>query len=132
MRSGPPATPRNSLPGRPAREPAAPSFLAGANKTSWPVCLAYRCVPELSTSVQAVRAELIIGIAYPMKPLTEWFNGMNIGGSTLFLAVAAGLVVLLVFILLGRRREPPRDFRPIHLPQSPVGSADWESPLQSA
>jgi hypothetical protein len=63
-----------------------------------------------------------------MKPLTEWFTGMNIGGSALLLAIAAGLVVLLAFILFARRREPPRDFRPIPLPQSPVGSADWDSP----
>jgi len=86
----------------------------------------------LSTSVQAVRAELVIGIGALMKPLTAWFTGMNIGGSALFLAIAAGLIVLLVFILLGRRRQPPRDFRPIHLPQSPIGSADWDGPAQSA
>jgi hypothetical protein len=67
-----------------------------------------------------------------MKPLTEWFTGMNVGGTALLLAVAAGLIVLLVFILIGRHREPPRDFRPIPLPQSPVGSADWESPMSSA
>jgi hypothetical protein len=67
-----------------------------------------------------------------MKPLTEWFTGMNIGGTALLLAVAAGLIVLLAFILIGRR-HPPRDFRPpIPLPQSPVGSADWESPMPTA
>src|SRR5262245_6373024 len=105
-----------------------PSLLGSGNKTSPLVCLNVRCVPQLMTSVQPVRNTPTIGIASPMKPLTEWFTGMNIGAPALLLAIAAGLIVVLVFIVFGRRRESPRDFRPqIHLPQSPVGSADWEN-----
>ena len=68
-----------------------------------------------------------------MQLLFEWFHGVNVGNAALLLAIGAGLIILLSFLLLGRRpRQTQREFGPPVLPGMSTGSADWESPLPSA
>ncbi|HKA08457.1 MAG TPA: PilZ domain-containing protein, partial [Gemmataceae bacterium] len=69
----------------------------------------------------------------PMQLLIEWLPGVNVGNAALLLAIGAGLIILLSFLLLGRRpRRTPREFEPPILPGTPAGSGDWESPLLAA
>jgi hypothetical protein len=64
-----------------------------------------------------------------MQSLTQLFSGLSATDPSLWLALAAGFVVILAFLLLGRRRR----FRgPVVLPSSPAGSADWEATTLSA
>ena len=121
------------LGGRPARRGRPPfPFLPIPIKTSSRVCLPPWCVPQLTTSVPVVRVEPIIGIGSPMQSLAQWSSGVEVGDPALLLAIAAGLVVMLVLLLLGRRRQPAHEFRPpVSLPSTGLGSTDWESPLPS-
>lgn len=63
-----------------------------------------------------------------MQSLSQWVSGLSVADPSLWLAVGAGLFVLLLFLFLGRKRHGFR--RPVVLPSAPsgMGSADWESP----
>jgi len=68
-----------------------------------------------------------------MQSLAQWSSGVDVADPALLLAIAAGLVVLLALLLLGRRRQPAHEFRaPVMLPSTGIGTADWESPNPSA
>jgi len=69
-----------------------------------------------------------------MQSLAQWSSGVEVGDPALLLAIAAGLVVMLALLVLGRRRQPAHEFRPpVTLPSSTgLGSTDWESPLPSS
>jgi PilZ domain len=84
----------------------------------------------LSKSVLVVRVEPIFGIGSPMQSLTQWFAGLSLGDPAMWLALAAGLTVVLAFLFLGRRSRRSRG--PVVLPHALVGSGDWEGPVPSA
>ena len=65
-----------------------------------------------------------------MQSVTQTFSGISIADPALWLAIGAGLGVILVFLFFGRRRreEPPRFRGPAMSPHTPMGSADWEEP----
>jgi len=66
-----------------------------------------------------------------MQLLTQWLP--NVGNAAVLLIVGALLLVVLWFLLIGRRpRQTPREFGPPALPGTTFGSADWESPLPGA
>jgi hypothetical protein len=67
-----------------------------------------------------------------MQPLSQTFSGISVAEPALWLAVAAGLAVILAFLFFGRRRPPARFRGPAAQPHTPVGSADWENPPASA
>jgi hypothetical protein len=61
-----------------------------------------------------------------MPSLTQWLSEMSATDPSLWLALGAGLVVILVFLILGRRG---RKFDgPVVLPSSAAASPDWEAP----
>jgi hypothetical protein len=84
----------------------------------------------LSISVQVVRVEPIFGIGSLMQSLTQWFAGLSLGDPATWLAIGAGLSVVLTFLFLGRRSRRPHG--PVVLPQASVGSPSWESLVPSA
>lgn len=61
-----------------------------------------------------------------MQSLTQWLSEMSATDPSLWLALGAGLVVILVFLVLGRRGK--RFTGPVVLPSSPTASPDWEAP----
>jgi hypothetical protein len=68
-----------------------------------------------------------------MQSLSQTFSDISVAEPALWLAVAAGLSVVLFFLFLGRRRQtPPRFQGPVVVPHTPVGSADWENPPPSS
>ena len=59
-----------------------------------------------------------------MQSLTQSLSGLSATDPSLWLALAAGLVVILVFLVLGRGKR----FRgPVVLPNEPSASPDWEA-----
>jgi len=64
-----------------------------------------------------------------MQSLTHLLSGLSATDPSLWLALGAGLVVVLVFLLMGRRKR----FRgPVVLPSAPAASPDWEAVALSA
>jgi hypothetical protein len=61
-----------------------------------------------------------------MQSLTQWLSEMSATDPSLWLALGAGLVVILVFLVLGRRGK--RFDGPVVLPSTPAASPDWEAP----
>jgi len=61
-----------------------------------------------------------------MQSITQWISDHASSDPALWLAVVAGLVVLIFFFIF-RRRKPTNE--PVMLPQ---GSADWDGPVASA
>ena len=61
-----------------------------------------------------------------MQSLTQWLSEMSATDPSLWLALGAGLVVILVFLILGRRGK--KFDGPVVLPESPAASPDWEAP----
>jgi PilZ domain len=61
-----------------------------------------------------------------MQSLSQTFSSVSVSDPALWLALGAGLAVLLSFLFLGRRGHP-RGRGPIVLPTQAAGSADWES-----
>jgi hypothetical protein len=66
-----------------------------------------------------------------MQSLTQWFSGVSAPDPSLWLALGAGLVVILVFLVLGRRNAK-RFSGPVALESGPVASPDWEAPHHMA
>jgi hypothetical protein len=62
-----------------------------------------------------------------MQSLTQWFSGLSATDPSLWLALGAGLVVILVFLILGRRKAK-KFAGPVLLPSTPLPSPDWEGP----
>jgi hypothetical protein len=60
-----------------------------------------------------------------MQALPQWFSGLSVGDPSLWLALAAGLTVILVFLFASRRS---RRGHPVVLPTGTAGSPDWDSP----
>lgn len=60
-----------------------------------------------------------------MPSLTQWLSEMSATDPSLWLALGAGLVVILVFLILGRRKKHGG---PVVLPSGPTASPDWEAP----
>lgn len=59
-----------------------------------------------------------------MQSLTQLLSNLSATDPALWLALGAGLVVVLTFLFLGRRKR----FRgPVVLPPDPVASPDWEA-----
>jgi hypothetical protein len=58
-----------------------------------------------------------------MQSMTQWLSGLSATDPSLWLALAAGLVTVLVFLFLGRRN---RHFAPAIAATGPVASPDWE------
>jgi hypothetical protein len=78
----------------------------------------------LNIAVPVVRDELIFGIGSHMQSLTHLLSGLSASDPALWLALGAGFLVILLFLVMGRRKR----FRgPVILPSSPAGSADWEA-----
>jgi hypothetical protein len=63
-----------------------------------------------------------------MQSLTHWFSTLTAGDPALWLALAAGLLVILLFLFFGRARRRG----PIGIPTGAAGSPDWESPYPTA
>ena len=61
-----------------------------------------------------------------MQSPTQWLSTMSATDPSLWLALGAGLVVILVFLILGRRGK--KFHGPVVLPSSPAASPDWEAP----
>jgi hypothetical protein len=61
-----------------------------------------------------------------MQSPTQWLSGLTATDPSLWLALGAGLVVILVFLVLGRRNK--RFAGPVVLPATPAASPDWEAP----
>jgi hypothetical protein len=61
-----------------------------------------------------------------MQSFTQWLSGLTSADPAVWLAMATGLIVIIGFVFLGRRR---RQREPVVLP---TGSADWEGPFPSA
>ena len=61
-----------------------------------------------------------------MQSLTQWLSEMSATDPSLWLALGAGLVVILVFLVLGRRGR--RFGGPVVLPSAPTASPDWDAP----
>jgi hypothetical protein len=66
-----------------------------------------------------------------MQSLTQWFSGFSPTDPSMWLALGAGLVVILVFLILGRRKAK-RFAGPVVLPSAPTASSNWEGPHPSA
>jgi hypothetical protein len=65
-----------------------------------------------------------LGSAPPMQSLSHMLSGLSATDPSLWLALGAGLVVILTFLFLGRRKR----FRgPVVLPSDPSASPDWEA-----
>jgi len=62
-----------------------------------------------------------------MQSPTQWLSGLSATDPSLWLALGAGLVVILVFLVLGRRNAK-RFQGPVVLPSAPAASPDWEAP----
>lgn len=62
-----------------------------------------------------------------MQSLTQWFSGLSTVDPAIWLALGAGVVVILGFWFYSRHRR--RSGGPIMLPN---GSPDWELPLPAA
>lgn len=62
-----------------------------------------------------------------MQSIKQWISDQATNDPALWLALVAGLVVILVFLVYGRLGR--RSKGPVVLPQ---GSVDWESPIASA
>lgn len=60
-----------------------------------------------------------------MPSPTQWLSEMSATDPSLWLALGAGLVVILVFLILGRRKKFGG---PVVLPSAHAASADWEAP----
>lgn len=59
-----------------------------------------------------------------MQSLSQWLSGLSATDPSLWLALGAGLVVIMTFLFLGRRKR----FRgPVILPSDPAASPDWEA-----
>lgn len=70
-----------------------------------------------------------------MQSPSQTFSDISVTEPALWLAVGAGLSVILLFLFLGRRRQPqtpPRFQGPVMPPHVPKGSADWEDLPESA
>lgn len=68
-----------------------------------------------------------------MQSLTQWFSDFSATDPSMWLALGAGLAVILVFLILGRRRGTNKKFTgPVVLPSAPVPSPDWEGPYPLA
>ena len=61
-----------------------------------------------------------------MQSLTQWLSDMSATDPSLWLALGSGLVVILVFLILGRRGT--KFDGPVVLPSSPASSPDWDAP----
>jgi len=61
-----------------------------------------------------------------MQSLTQWFSGFSATDPSLWLALAAGLVVILIFLVLGRRNAK-KSGGPVVLPSAPLASPEWEA-----
>jgi hypothetical protein len=61
-----------------------------------------------------------------MQSMTQWLSGLSATDPSLWLALGSGLVVILVFLLLGRRGKGFRG--PVVLTTAPAASPDWEAP----
>src|SRR4051812_16838255 len=61
-----------------------------------------------------------------MQSMTQWLSGLSATDPSLWLALGSGLVVILVFLLLGRRGKRFRG--PVVLDAAPSASPDWEAP----
>jgi len=67
-----------------------------------------------------------------MQALSQTFSDISIADPALWLAVGAGLAVILAFLFFGRRRDPARFRSPVVPPHTPASSADWETSSASA
>jgi hypothetical protein len=63
-----------------------------------------------------------------MQSMTQWLSGLSATDPSLWLALGSGLVVILVFLLLGRRGKHGRFRGPVVLEAAPAASPDWEAP----
>jgi hypothetical protein len=88
------------------------------------ICFWGLCVPELDIPVTVLRVEPIICIGSHMRLLNQWFSSLSASDPALWLALAAGLAVVLVFLLLGRGRRGGA----LVLPTGAAGWHDWENP----
>jgi PilZ domain len=67
-----------------------------------------------------------------MQALSQTFSDISLSDPALWLAVGAGLFVILVCLILRRPRQPAKFRAPVVPAQPPAGSADWENPLPAA
>jgi len=62
-----------------------------------------------------------------MQSLSQTFSSISVSDPAVWLALGAGLAVLLSFLFLGRRGQPGRFRGPVVLPHQPSGSGDWDN-----